>query len=165
LAHCPEGGKEFGTLLRCFFFDLGYTGKSQIPGLTYSYSFVKVKPNIRSSSDVYTAVIFIESTLLLIESVAILLIIIMLMQDGPEAGQTVPHVHVHILPRRSADFKNNDEIYDEVKASCCPPSIFALAMLDYYFLLLWPIMKHPCCAHNSSFVYVTCLYNPVSGHS
>ncbi|CAM6089840.1 unnamed protein product [Calypogeia fissa] len=35
-------------------------------------------------------------------------------QDGPEAGQTVPHVHVHILPRKKADFKNNDEIYDEI---------------------------------------------------
>ncbi|XP_058075220.1 bifunctional bis(5'-adenosyl)-triphosphatase/adenylylsulfatase FHIT isoform X1 [Magnolia sinica] len=35
-------------------------------------------------------------------------------QDGPQAGQTVPHVHIHILPRKSGDFKNNDEIYDAV---------------------------------------------------
>lgn len=35
-------------------------------------------------------------------------------QDGPQAGQTVPHVHVHILPRKAGDFKNNDEIYDEI---------------------------------------------------
>ncbi|OVA17156.1 Histidine triad (HIT) protein [Macleaya cordata] len=33
-------------------------------------------------------------------------------QDGPQAGQTVPHVHVHILPRTSGDFEENDEIYD-----------------------------------------------------
>ncbi|KAI4306316.1 hypothetical protein L6164_029603 [Bauhinia variegata] len=33
-------------------------------------------------------------------------------QDGPQAGQTVPHVHIHIVPRRSGDFENNDEIYD-----------------------------------------------------
>ncbi|XP_056379692.1 bis(5'-adenosyl)-triphosphatase [Hyla sarda] len=33
-------------------------------------------------------------------------------QDGPEAGQTVPHVHVHILPRRTGDFKKNDTIYE-----------------------------------------------------
>ncbi|CAI9107202.1 OLC1v1006506C1 [Oldenlandia corymbosa var. corymbosa] len=33
-------------------------------------------------------------------------------QDGPQAGQSVPHVHVHILPRKHGDFENNDEIYD-----------------------------------------------------
>nr|GMD64294.1 bifunctional bis(5'-adenosyl)-triphosphatase/adenylylsulfatase FHIT [Ipomoea batatas] len=33
-------------------------------------------------------------------------------QDGPQAGQTVPHVHVHIIPRKSGDFEKNDEIYD-----------------------------------------------------
>ncbi|PIA59723.1 hypothetical protein AQUCO_00400549v1 [Aquilegia coerulea] len=33
-------------------------------------------------------------------------------QDGPQAGQTVPHVHIHILPRKVADFEQNDEIYD-----------------------------------------------------
>ncbi|KAL7843598.1 hypothetical protein AOLI_G00251100 [Acnodon oligacanthus] len=35
-------------------------------------------------------------------------------QDGPEAGQTVKHVHVHVLPRRAGDFERNDSIYDEV---------------------------------------------------
>ncbi|KAK7290317.1 hypothetical protein RIF29_04639 [Crotalaria pallida] len=35
-------------------------------------------------------------------------------QDGPQAGQTVPHVHIHILPRRSDDYENNDDIYDEI---------------------------------------------------
>ncbi|XP_017382815.1 bis(5'-adenosyl)-triphosphatase isoform X1 [Cebus imitator] len=37
------------------------------------------------------------------------------MQDGPEAGQTVKHVHVHILPRKAGDFHRNDSIYDELK--------------------------------------------------
>ncbi|KAL8142134.1 hypothetical protein V2J09_015166 [Rumex salicifolius] len=36
------------------------------------------------------------------------------LQDGPQAGQTVPHVHVHIIPRKSGDFEKNDEIYDAV---------------------------------------------------
>ncbi|XP_041458698.1 bis(5'-adenosyl)-triphosphatase-like [Lytechinus variegatus] len=35
------------------------------------------------------------------------------MQDGPDAGQSVWHVHVHILPRKQGDFKRNDDIYDE----------------------------------------------------
>jgi diadenosine tetraphosphate (Ap4A) HIT family hydrolase len=35
-------------------------------------------------------------------------------QDGPAAGQTVPHVHVHVLPRRSGDFHRNDDIYYEL---------------------------------------------------
>ncbi|KAJ1174133.1 hypothetical protein NDU88_005956 [Pleurodeles waltl] len=36
-------------------------------------------------------------------------------QDGPEAGQTVPHVHVHVLPRRTGDFARNDLIYEELQ--------------------------------------------------
>jgi bis(5'-adenosyl)-triphosphatase len=29
----------------------------------------------------------------------------------------VPHVHVHILPRKAGDFPNNDEIYDKIEQS------------------------------------------------
>ncbi|CAG9762772.1 unnamed protein product [Ceutorhynchus assimilis] len=32
-------------------------------------------------------------------------------QDGKFAGQTVPHVHVHVLPRIQGDFANNDDVY------------------------------------------------------
>lgn len=35
-------------------------------------------------------------------------------QDGPQAGQTVPHVHIHIIPRKAGDFEKNDEIYDAI---------------------------------------------------
>ncbi|CAI9776546.1 unnamed protein product [Fraxinus pennsylvanica] len=35
-------------------------------------------------------------------------------QDGPQSGQTVPHVHIHILPRNSGDFEKNDKIYDAI---------------------------------------------------
>lgn len=35
-------------------------------------------------------------------------------QDGSAAGQTVPHVHIHILPRRNGDFEVNDLVYEEL---------------------------------------------------
>lgn len=35
-------------------------------------------------------------------------------QDGPQAGQTVPHVHIHVLPRTAGDFLVNDQIYDKI---------------------------------------------------
>uniref|UniRef100_A0A9L0STL1 Bis(5'-adenosyl)-triphosphatase n=1 Tax=Equus caballus TaxID=9796 RepID=A0A9L0STL1_HORSE len=37
------------------------------------------------------------------------------MQDGPEAGQTVKHVHIHVLPRKAGDFHRNDSIYEELQ--------------------------------------------------
>ncbi|XP_060575364.1 nitrilase and fragile histidine triad fusion protein NitFhit-like [Ruditapes philippinarum] len=36
-------------------------------------------------------------------------------QDGPEAGQTVQHVHVHVLPRKAGDFVENDDVYKELE--------------------------------------------------
>ena len=41
-------------------------------------------------------------------------IAICIYQDGPQAGQTVAHVHIHVIPRKKGDFENNDEIYDAV---------------------------------------------------
>nr|XP_043622431.1 bifunctional bis(5'-adenosyl)-triphosphatase/adenylylsulfatase FHIT-like [Erigeron canadensis] len=35
-------------------------------------------------------------------------------QDGPHSGQSVPHVHIHIIPRKVGDFEENDEIYDAI---------------------------------------------------
>ncbi|GJX55593.1 bifunctional bis(5'-adenosyl)-triphosphatase/adenylylsulfatase FHIT [Tanacetum coccineum] len=37
-----------------------------------------------------------------------------LIQDGPLAGQTIPHVHIHIIPRVDWDWKDNDRIYDAI---------------------------------------------------
>jgi len=36
-------------------------------------------------------------------------------QDGVLAGQTVPHVHIHLLPRREGDFKRKDDVYYELE--------------------------------------------------
>ncbi|KAK4511877.1 Protein vip1 [Mucor velutinosus] len=38
----------------------------------------------------------------------------MTIQDGPQAGQTVPHVHMHIIPRKAGDWENNDDVYEEL---------------------------------------------------
>lgn len=35
-------------------------------------------------------------------------------QDGVDAGQTVKHLHCHIMPRRKGDFIENDLIYLEL---------------------------------------------------
>ena len=40
----------------------------------------------------------------------------MSIQDGVAAGQSVPHVHVHILPRRTTDFEGvNDRVYSALE--------------------------------------------------
>lgn len=36
-------------------------------------------------------------------------------QDGAVAGQTVAHVHVHVLPRKPGDFVRNDQVYEELE--------------------------------------------------
>jgi len=43
-------------------------------------------------------------------------------QDGRGAGQSVPHVHVHILPRVTGDFARNDDIYQALEEWAPRPS-------------------------------------------
>lgn len=35
-------------------------------------------------------------------------------QDGVDAGQSVPHVHAHIIPRRRHDLSSTDEVYEKL---------------------------------------------------
>jgi len=37
-------------------------------------------------------------------------------QDGLDSGQSVEHVHMHVLPRRKGDFEKNDDVYERLKS-------------------------------------------------
>ena len=41
-------------------------------------------------------------------------------QDGEFSGQSVPHVHMHIIPRYPNDFQPNDLIYDIIERRAKP---------------------------------------------
>lgn len=51
-------------------------------------------------------------------------------QDGKAAGQSVPHVHVHILPRKRGDLERNDDIYDELQSWAPRDELRALEKLE-----------------------------------
>lgn len=40
------------------------------------------------------------------------------LQDGELAGQTVPHVHVHLVPRIANDLPENNDIYKKGALAC-----------------------------------------------
>ncbi|KFM61267.1 Nitrilase and fragile histidine triad fusion protein NitFhit, partial [Stegodyphus mimosarum] len=63
-------------------------------------------------SDLFMNVQFVQKTIELEYNASSSTIAI---QDGPDAGQSIPHVHVHILPRRPGDFKRNDDIYHQLQ--------------------------------------------------
>lgn len=50
-------------------------------------------------------------------------------QDGPESGQSVPHAHMHIIPRRKGDF-NKDEIYDRLRMHDKDPTVKGRSLED-----------------------------------
>jgi bis(5'-adenosyl)-triphosphatase len=47
-------------------------------------------------------------------------------QDGAEAGQKIPCVHIHVIPRYKQDFANKDDIYDLIEKNV-PVSMLAVA--------------------------------------
>lgn len=45
-------------------------------------------------------------------------------QDGVEAGQKIPCVHIHLIPRHAADLVRKDDIYDLIEKNV-PASLIA----------------------------------------
>jgi len=54
-------------------------------------------------------------------------------QDGAASGQSVPHVHVHVLPRRAGDLAAGDDVYAmlEASASCVSQAVKAGSAGDH----------------------------------
>lgn len=45
-----------------------------------------------------------------------------IIQDGEEAGQTVKHVHFHLIPRNKGDLVRNNDIYNKINVDIERPN-------------------------------------------
>lgn len=45
-----------------------------------------------------------------------------ILQDGVDAGQTVHHVHFHIIPRNNGDLARNNDIYEKLDVDIKRPN-------------------------------------------
>ncbi|XP_001957752.3 nitrilase and fragile histidine triad fusion protein NitFhit [Drosophila ananassae] len=67
--------------------------------------------NCAEMSDLFATVCMVQRML---ESIYQTTSATVTVQDGAHAGQTVPHVHFHVMPRRQGDFCINDQVYIEL---------------------------------------------------
>ncbi|ELA42691.1 uncharacterized protein VICG_00006 [Vittaforma corneae ATCC 50505] len=44
-----------------------------------------------------------------------------ILQDGEDAGQTVQHVHFHVIPRTKGDLSRNNDIYNKINVDVKRP--------------------------------------------
>lgn len=66
------------------------------------------------------------------------------LQDGVHAGQSVPHVHIHVLPRRPGDFEKNDDVYDAIddasrEAARCPVPEACCSLIVQIDAFIWQL--------------------------
>ncbi|EPY49957.1 bis(5'-nucleosidyl)-tetraphosphatase [Schizosaccharomyces cryophilus OY26] len=87
----------------------------------HSFAIVNLKPILpghvlviprRVISDLFESVAKVETVLEKVYTASASNIGI---QDGRDAGQTVPHLHVHLIPRKKLDFNENDEVYQHLE--------------------------------------------------
>jgi len=74
---------------------------------------VRVVPRLKdlSADEVFDLFSTVQKVSNVVEQVAKADALNIAIQDGAIAGQSVPHVHCHIIPRKAKDIAQNDEIY------------------------------------------------------
>lgn len=78
-------------------------------------------------ADLFSAAVRVQRTMERLHGVESSTLVV---QDGLEAGRTVPHVHVHILPRRPGDFVENDQVYAALAKHDRQHSAFPIRGID-----------------------------------
>ncbi|GJQ64861.1 hypothetical protein Trydic_g7036 [Trypoxylus dichotomus] len=101
------------TVFYCTKYSFAFTNiRCVVPGhvLVSSIRCVKRLENLtpQEIADLFQTVVKVQKVMELVYNSSSSTICV---QDGKYAGQTVPHVHCHILPRRQGDFANNDDVY------------------------------------------------------
>ncbi len=67
-------------------------------------------------------------------------------QDGESAGQTVPHLHLHIIPRKPLDFPESNEWYSKipVNESQLLDSQQRSRMSDHEYIAITALLAEAC---------------------
>jgi len=53
-----------------------------------------------------------------------------ILQDGKDAGQTVKHIHFHLIPRKAKDLARNNDIYDKINIDIKKPNRSSEEMVE-----------------------------------
>ncbi|KAK9712865.1 Carbon-nitrogen hydrolase [Popillia japonica] len=104
---------QSSTVFYCTKYSFAFTNiRCVVPGhvLVSSLRCAKRLENLSADevADLFQTVVKVQKVMELVHNSSSSTICV---QDGKYAGQTVAHVHCHILPRKQGDFANNDDVY------------------------------------------------------